>query len=179
MTDRTVAWHEAEPDRLARDQADMAEHFPSFELDLTEGQGVWRGRLPAWPFDRPEPEGLAALLEPHGGLKVELAYVAAYPMVFPYVVPVDPRPSFETWTQARWHVLGNGALCLFQTVADWDPTSHVTDLLYRAAAWHVEFALLTRGAVDAMTLQGIVNDDSLDSLITEIALAPPDGTGEG
>ena len=96
------------------------------------------------------------------------------PVVSPYVVPLDPKPLAEELTQTRWHVLGNGALCLFQTQADWDPSSSVTDLLLKAAGWRIEYGLLKAGVRTDMTMAGIVYDDSLDHLIAEAAtrLAP-------
>jgi hypothetical protein len=165
-----IPWWQAEPRRLERDQADIGGHFSDLTLDLT-GQGRWSGRLPMWPFERPAPDGLELLLDGRG-LEVVLEYRSAYPAVFPFVYPTDPVPEFETWTQARWHVLGNGALCQFQTYADWDPTRPVSDLLLRAAAWFIEYTLLKAGLIDEMTLQGIWHDDSLDHLVTQAASDP-------
>ncbi len=165
--DRVVRWWQAEPTRLERDRRGIEEAFPDLALTL-EGEGYWSGRLPMWPFDRPEPPRLGDLL--HGqGLELGLVYTAAYPMVSPNIVPSDPVPLFDELTQTRWHVLGNGALCLFQTQADWDPASSVVDLLRRAAGWRVEYALLKSGVRTDMTLAGIAHDDSLDGLIAEAA----------
>ncbi|WNV74445.1 hypothetical protein [Geodermatophilus sp. DSM 44513] len=171
MTDLTqaIAWWQVEPTRLARDQREIEARFPNLTLTL-EGQGHWLGVLPMWPFNRPEPPDLSDLL--HGtGLKIQLSYSAAYPMVSPYVLPLDPEPLFEELTQTRWHVLGNRALCLFQTQADWDPNSSVIDLLLKAAGWRIEYALLKSGVRTDMTMAGIVYDDSLDDLIAEAAEA--------
>jgi hypothetical protein len=103
------------------------------------------------------------------GLTVQLSYGAAYPIVSPYVLPMDPQPLFEELTQTRWHVLGNGALCLFQTQADWDPRSSVIDLLLKSAGWRIEYGLLKAGVRSDMTMAGIVRDDSLDGLLVEAA----------
>ena len=40
-------------------------------------------------------------------------------------------PLVGEWMQTRYHVLGNGALCLFQTQADWNPSSSVVELLLK------------------------------------------------
>ena len=174
MTESTqaISWWQAEPSRLARDRREIEAGFPDLVLTL-EGQGHWSGHLPMWPLDRPEPPGVTDLL--HGrGLGIAVSYSAAYPVVSPYVVPLDPKPLAEELTQTRWHVLGNEALCLFQTQADWDPSSSVTDLLLKAAGWRIEYGLLKAGVRTDMTMAGIVYDDSLDHLIAEAAtrLAP-------
>lgn len=160
-----VPWWEAEPSRLRRDRDEVPAAFPDL-LFFDSGQAGWRGRLPVWPFDRPEPVGLAALT---GGLGLDLVlrYGAAYPVVSPAIEPLDPEPKPEELTQTQWHVLGDGNLCLFQTQADWDPASSVVDLLVRAAGWRIEYALLKAGVREDMTLAGIARDDSLDGLIAD------------
>lgn len=169
MTDRfePVPWWHAEPSRLERDRREVGEAFPDLTLDL-DGEGAWTGTLPLWPFDRPVPDGLDVLTGGRG-LVVRLDYRAAYPLVSPWITPVDPEPLVEEWTQTRYHVLGNGALCLFQTQADWDPSSSVVELLLKAAGWRVEYALLRAGARTEMTMPGIVRDPSLDALVTSTA----------
>ena len=171
MTDSAAAisWWEAEPTRFARDQREIEALFPDLTLAL-EGQGHWLGRLPMWPFERPEPTGVADLLGGHG-LLVQLSYSAAYPIVSPYLIPLDPEPLPEELTQTRWHVLGNKALCLFQTQADWDPATSVVDLLLKAAGWRIEYGLLKAGVRTDMTMAGIVHDDRLDGLIADAAQA--------
>lgn len=159
-----VPWWQAEPARLARDRREVSAAFPSL-IFCEDGQAGWSGRLPMWPFERPEPPRLDGLAP--GGVEIVLAYGAAYPIVSPLIFPRDPEPLPLELTQTRWHVLGNGALCLFQTQADWDPASSVVDLLRRAAGWRVEYALLKAGVRDDMSLSGIVNDDGLDHLVAE------------
>jgi hypothetical protein len=61
-------------------------------------------------------------------------------------------------TQHRWHALGDGSLCLFQTETAGDPGDSICDLIIKAAAWRVEYALVKSGAMAAMTLNGIVSD---------------------
>lgn len=169
-----VPWWKAEPARLARDQHEVSEVFPSLTF-RKDGQAGWSGRLPVWPFARPAPPRLDELVP--DGVEIVLAYGAAYPIVSPWLFPRDPEPLPLELTQTRWHVLGNGALCLFQTQADWDPASSVVDLLRKAAGWRVEYALLKAGVREDMSLSGIVNDDSLDHLVPTAAklLATPAG----
>ncbi len=166
MTVVPVPCWQAEPDRLRRDTQEISETFPSLTYD-DSAQGAWLGRLPAWPFERPAPPGLEDLVP--AGLELILAYGAAYPIVSPMIVPLDPRPEPIELTQTRWHVLGNGALCQFQTQADWDPASSLLDLLMKAASWRVEYALLKVGVLQHMSMTGIVSDGSLDLLIVEAA----------
>lgn len=159
-----IPWWEAEPSRFARDQREIAASFPELAWHDV-GAGVWSGWLSMWPLERPEPVGLTFLLGGRG-MQVEIAYRQAYPMVPPRIFPVDPRPEPVECTQHRWHVNSNGSLCQFQTDTAWDPRDSVCDLIVKAAAWRIEYALMKAGALDQMTLHGIVSDSSLDDLIT-------------
>ena len=170
-----VPWWQAEPSRLHRDRAEVSEAFPDLEF-VENGQAGWRGRLPLWPFERPEPAGLDRLTGGQG-LGIELMYGAAYPLVYPWIFPLDPEPLPMELTQTRWHVLGNGALCLFQTQQDWDPASTVVELLLKASGWRIEYALLTTGVLADMTMAGIVRDGSVDHLVAaaaDLLDIPPD-----
>lgn len=162
-----VPWWEAEPSRLRRDREEVSASFPDLVF-VEDGQAGWRGRLPLWPFDRPEPAGLDRLTGGQG-LGFELLYGTAYPLVYPWIFPLDPEPLPLELTQTRWHVLGNGALCLFQTQQDWDPASTVVELLRKAAGWRIEYALLKTGALQDMTMAGIVRDVSVDHLVATAA----------
>jgi len=162
-----VPWWDAEPARLRRDREEVLEAFPDLVF-VDHGQAGWRGRLPLWPFDRPEPGGLHRLTGGQG-LLFELCYGAAYPLVFPWIYPLDPAPRPAELTQTRWHVLGNGALCLFQTQQDWDPASSVVELLRKAAGWRIEHTLLTTGVLEDMTSAGIVRDPCVDHLVARAA----------
>jgi hypothetical protein len=159
-----IAWWEAEPARFARDQDEVAARFPEL-IWQQSGAGGWVGRLPMWPLERPEPAGLSRLLG-GAGLEVVIAYRQAYPMVPPRIYPIDPRPGAVECTQQRWHVNGDGSLCQFQTDTAWDPRDSICDLIVKAAAWRVEYALMKAGALEQMTLHGIVDDPSLDDLVT-------------
>lgn len=167
MTERRstapISWWDAEPERFARDQQEVADRFPDL-IWQPEGAGGWVGRLPMWPLERPEPAGLSRLLGGIG-LQVVIAYRQAYPMVPPRIYPSDPQPEPLECTQHRWHVNGDGSLCQFQTDTAWDPRDSVCDLIVKAAAWRVEYALMKAGAQQQMTLHGIVSDPSFDDLI--------------
>lgn len=162
-----VPWWRAEPRRLERDMKEVSDRFPDLKLKL-QGNGEWSGHLPRWSLARPEPSALIDLIG-ESGMGVVVAYSAAYPMVAPTIYPTEPEPEIVEWTQHRWHVLGDGGLCLLQSVAAWDPAASLTDLLDKAAAWRVEYALLKAGVREHMSLGGIADDDSLDHLIAEAA----------
>ncbi|WFE94515.1 hypothetical protein [Micromonospora sp. WMMD987] len=170
----SVNWWEAEPHRFARDQAEVTARFPDLRW-VAEDSGRWEGRLPMWPVDRPQPPGLTELLGGRG-MTVVIVYRQAYPMVAPRIYPVDPRPEPLECTQHRWHVLGDGSLCLFQTETAWTPNDSIGDLIVKAAAWRVEYALVKAGAIDGMTLNGIVSDSSHDAVITRTAVPVSSGS---
>ena len=158
-----VPWSVAEPARARRDRADVESAFPDLRWVHGSPEGGWTGRLPLWPFDRPEPPGLRALAD--DGLVVDVDYPAAYPMVAVRVWPRDPEPSIHERTQHRWHVNGDGSLCLLQSDGIWDPRASVTELLLKAAGWRVEYALLKAGLTESMTESGVVSDSSRDHLL--------------
>ncbi|MFI6675230.1 hypothetical protein [Kribbella sp. NPDC050470] len=156
-----------EPKRLERDRREVEEFAPDLRFVEPRSQrflhGGWRGRLPLWPFERAEPDGLGRLLET--GLEIEVVFSAAHPMVSPAIYPVMPEPEIEERTQAIWHVAPDGSLCLLQSQGQWQPEASITELLLKAAGWHVEYALMKAGVIDKMTERGIVDDDRLDGLI--------------
>lgn len=166
--DAAVLWMEDEPERLERDLREVeafAPHLTFFEPRSREFlHGGWIGRLPLWPFERPEPNGLRNLLG-DSGAEVAVAFSAAHPMVPPTVYPLSPEPAIEERTQATWHVAPDGSLCLLQSQGQWQPEASITELLLKAAGWHVEYALMKADVIEKMTECGIVNDDSLDGLI--------------
>ncbi|MEU3571253.1 hypothetical protein AB0E96_22945 [Kitasatospora sp. NPDC036755] len=159
-----VPWWDAEPQRLRRDQEEITGQFP--ELDWNpEGAGAWEGILPRWPFTRPEPPALQAWFPE--GLRVRLSYFQAHPMVAPLIYPLDPEPLAVEWTQEKWHVNGDGSLCLLREDSAWTGRESVTDLLLKAAAWRVEYALVKLGGIEQMTLHGIVDDAQHDHLLAQ------------
>lgn len=168
-----VLWTDAEPERLARDRSEVAEFAPGLEyqapnLHDEQGfpQGGWYGELPKWPFGRTQPEGLNELVN-GAGLRVAVHYAAAHPMVPPTVYPVDPKPLLWEQTQTAWHVAPGGSLCLLQSDGAWQPEASITELLAKAAGWHIEYALMKVGVIERMTISGIASDPSIDHLIAE------------
>ena len=173
-----LTWWQCEPRRLARDQAEVRDRFPELTWEA-DGAGGWRGYLPRWPFHRLEPDGLGDLLGDRG-LLVQVRYGHAYPMVPPALYPEDPEPGIGERTEHRWHVNGDGSLCLLKSDAAWTGRDSVVDLLLKAAGWRVEYALMRAGRVEAMTERGIVSDDSLDHLMRQSPpVAEPPGGGTG
>ncbi|TYC22674.1 hypothetical protein FXF52_19350 [Micromonospora sp. MP36] len=158
-----VTWWQCEPRRLKRDQEEVRQRFPDLEWQ-NEGAGGWIGHLPRWPFARPEPPGLVKAIGERG-LLVAVVYGHAYPMVPPAIFPDDPQPPLIARTDQRWHVMGDGSLCLLQDDATWTGRDSVVELLLKAAGWRVEFELMRRGLIGAMTIDGIVDDDQLDHLL--------------
>lgn len=164
-----VYWHDAEPDRLRRDLAEVSRFAPGLAFRAGPGEGpgihhgVWSGHLPIWPFDRPEPPGLNGLV--HEGLACEVYCSAAHPMLPPRVYPTAPLPQVIERSQHTWHVAPDGSLCLMQSLGDWEPETSIVELLQKACGWRIEYALMKAGAMESMSLSGIVSDDSLDHLI--------------
>src|SRR4051794_40280999 len=111
-----ATWWQCEPRRFERDRREVGARFPTLEWDA-HGAGQWLGRLPRWPFERPEPDGLAELVPT--GLEVAARYGHAYPMVPPAIHPLDPEPLISERTEHRWHVMGDGSLCLMQADTMW------------------------------------------------------------
>jgi hypothetical protein len=105
-------------------------------------------------------------------------------MVAPLIRPLDPEPGLLERTNHKWHVMGDGSLCLLQDDAAWTGRESIVGLLLKAAGWRVEYALMKADLIDAMTLRGIVDDDQLDHLVALAADSgtaddePPDGVSE-
>ncbi|WP_083739556.1 hypothetical protein [Mycobacterium sp. MS1601] len=160
--DRFEWWHH-EPGRLDADRRQLNERFPGLTWSAHEN-GQWAGELPMWPFDRDPPDGLGALLGGRG-LEVLVRCGQAYPVAAPRIVPLDPQPEIAERTQQRWHVNGDGTLCLFQSEAVWTPRATLADVLLKAAGWRIEYALMKTGLIDTMTINGVVTDNALDATI--------------
>ncbi|GAB2996489.1 hypothetical protein LWP59_18495 [Amycolatopsis acidiphila] len=160
-------WWECEPRRLERDKGEIAECCSDLKW-IPQDAGRWEGRLPLWPFARPEPASLRQLLG-KDGMPVIVRYSQAYPMVPPAIYPLSPEPDLIEYTQTRFHVMGDGSLCLLQDDYTWTGRESIVDLLMKAAGWRVEYALVKSGLVNAMTINGIVSDPSRDHLIEQAA----------
>ena len=156
-------WWSRDQARLERDAAEIRASFPNLEpLSEAEAGRGWAGRLPLWPFDRAAP---VAFPENVLGLEIVLLFPQSYPMAMPQVIPVDPEPEFVERTQHRWHVNGDGSLCMLQEQRNWTGREKVTELLLKAAGWRLEYELVRAGTFPAMSLIGIVTDPSRDSAI--------------
>lgn len=167
-----VPWYEEDQLRWQRDREEVRRFAPDLQIvEPTESDpnGGWSGRLPLWPFDREAPEGIASLF-PTGGLLVDIRYVPAYPMLTPEIYPVEPEPELYERSQATWHVLPNGALCLLQSVGQWQPETSLIELLLKAAGWQLEYSLMKRGILTRMSENGIVSDNSHDHHLSPGAL---------
>lgn len=162
MSFEAVPWWEALPDRLVFELAAMAEVAP--DLEWSPREGLWRGRLPVWPFTRARPENLESFTAGRR-LLVEVQPVQAHPAVAPKFWPLDPEPELAERTQQRWHVNGDGSLCLFQRSVDWAGDEPCAALIPKASGWFLEYLLMKAGSIEAMTINGIVADDGLDGLM--------------
>ncbi len=167
-----ITWWKAEPRRLERDQSEITARFSGLVWN-SDGAGTWTGVLPCWPFDRPQPPNLSAWVGEEG-LRLTVAYNQAYPMVEPALHPLDPLPPPQEWTQTRWHVNGDGTLCLLQEHAWWTGRDSLIDLLLKAAGWRLEYALMRHGIIQEMSRCGIVSDNRHDHLFSQ----PPPAAGQ-
>lgn len=147
------------------DVTEINASFPHLKPLSTDGPGAgWVGRLPLWPFERAEPLDFP---ESVTGLGILLLIPPSYPMAMPRVMPIDPEPKFVERTQHRWHVNGDGSLCMLQEQRNWTGREKITDLLLKAAGWRLEYELVRAGIYDAMSLNGIVTDSSRDEAIAD------------
>lgn len=140
------------------------------DLTWREGRPVcgWVGRAPEWSADRPQPPGVKELL---GGrrLGLEVLYPEAFPAVPAELFPTDPEVPLDRRTLSRWHVNGNGSLCLMQSADNWQLTDTAADLVRKASGWFIEYLLLEAEEIEKMTMQGIFNDTSLDPVLAKFA----------
>ena len=113
-----ISWIDAEAARVEHEQAEMQRWAPDVH---------WRTDL-AWPDGRPGADGRASL--PRGELidpsrresptcsrPAAISQVIcpeAFPMVAPDLYPIDPEVPIDRRTQHKWHVNGDGSLCLMQ-----------------------------------------------------------------
>jgi len=157
---RPIHWDEAEPARLALDTHDLGTVEP--DLRWHPDRRCWTGRLPRWPFERAEPAGLRQLLPL--GMCVLVQPSPAHPLAEPAIFPTDV--DIEVWHRLdhRWHLSGDGRLCLLRSPLDWQPDDLISELLLKAVAWRCELTLLESGVVPAMTENGIASDASRDHL---------------
>jgi hypothetical protein len=164
------SWWEDEPHRREFEVAAMTEVTADLRWlgSAEEPSGGWEGPIPLWPFDRPPPSDLSRLVSGRP-LAVRIVCGHAFPMVEPSVYPLNaalPNIAFG-WT--TWHVAPDGALCMLQESAAWDPRCPAAELVPKVSGWYLEYQLLRRGLIEAMTESGIVLDNSLDGLLGDAA----------
>jgi hypothetical protein len=160
------SWWQDEPERLAREQEAMRAAAPDLAWLPGEPSGGWQGKVPVWPFARPEPAGLARLLNGQA-LEVQIVCGHAFPMVEPEVWPLSVEVPSRALGWTNWHVAPGGSLCLLQASAQWDPADTTAELVPKISGWHIEYHLMVRGLIQAMTEQGLEADDSLDNLLND------------
>jgi hypothetical protein len=164
-----IPWTEVEPSALARECSAVPAIAPDLEWFEHDGAFGWRGVAPVWPFDRPAPEHLMDYVGDRR-FRILVVYSAAHPAAPPKIYPVDPEPEPLTRTQHRWHVNGDGSLCLLQSADDWQPTASAAELIVKAAGWFLEYLLMVDMRIEEMTTSGIstdlVHDDLLDGAST-------------
>jgi len=81
-----------------------------------------------------------------------------------------PEPPVERRTVHDWHLNGDGSLCLLRTVDLWNGRETAADLVVKASGWFIEYMLMERGLIEAMTENGIHSNKSLDALIRGLDL---------
>ncbi|MEZ0108760.1 hypothetical protein ABH920_002761 [Catenulispora sp. EB89] len=170
LGERARTWWQEEPALLLRETVAMATLAPDLHWQ-PQGAGLWQGSAPWWPFDRPAPAGLDALSSGRT-LKVQVAYGHGFPVAAPSIWALDPEPQLAHRLNHAWHVNGDGSLCLLASPAVWSGREPAAELVAKAVGWFIEYLLLSRGLIEAMTNTGIGADPSLDTLIRD---AEPDG----
>jgi hypothetical protein len=161
------SWLEAEPTRARREREEMERVAPEM-VWFNAAAGGWEGLAPLWPFPRPEPHGLDALLE-GGRLRLGVQYSEGFPMAEPKLYPLEPDPPLDRRVLHSWHLMGDGSLCLLQTADLWTGRDTAADLVVKASGWFIEYRLMERGLIERMTESGIYSDVTLDSLIEGLA----------
>ncbi len=132
-------------------------------LDL-DGAGGWEGLAPAWPFERDAPPQLDAFLD-GGRLRLLVAYFQAFPAVQPAVIPLHPMPPLKRRLLHRWHLNGDGSICVLQSADHWSGREAAAELVVKAAGWFIEYLLVDREVRAEMSENGIAADPSLDHLL--------------
>lgn len=159
-----IRWWQDDPGRLAAECAAMKEAAPDLRWS-EEGLGGWSGEVPLWPFGRNPPRGLTDLVKDQR-LHVKVTCWPAHPMLAPLVRPRVDLPIVALG-QNTWHLLPNGALCLFRGTSWWDPARLAADLVPKISGWYIEYHLMIRHCIDQMPDPGVDIDDRLDRTIED------------
>jgi hypothetical protein len=166
-----ISWLEAEPGRVEVEKEVMADRAPQmvwFEgLGRGLGRGGFEGLAPLWPMPRRRPSGLERLT---GGaqLRLRVEYRQGFPAQPPRLVPLSPAPGVERRMQERFHVNGDGSICLILHPSDWSSDNHAADLVEKASGWFVEYLAVECGLIQEMSREGIFNDDYLDARLGKL-----------
>ena len=175
MTERqAISWVVAEPEALKREKAEMERWAPALQWreDLIWRQGRraygWVGLAPEWAADRPKPPGVEELIDGRA-LQLEVVYPEAFPAAPPELFPIEPSVPLDRRTLGRWHINGDGSLCLMQRADDWQIDDTAAALVRKASGWFIEYLLLEGGAIEKMTESGIFSDTDLDPILTTFA----------
>ena len=161
-----IRWWQEDPVRFAAECAAMKEAAPDLRWS-DEGLGGWSGEVPLWPFPRTPPRSLSDLVKGRR-VQVTVACWPAHPMLAPLVRPHVELP-IEALGLNTWHLLPNGALCLFRGTSWWDPARLVADLVPKISGWYIEYHLMMSRRIDRMPDRGIDGDDGggLDKFIED------------
>jgi hypothetical protein len=98
-------------------------------------------------------------------LELLVVYPEAFPAVPASLLPIDPEVPVDRRTLHRWHVNGDGTLCLMQAAIQWQPSDTAADLVRKAAGWFIEYLLTDSGEIAEMTERGLFEDTSLDDIL--------------
>jgi hypothetical protein len=139
----------------------VADHFPDGQLYVNL-RGFDPGSAPVRPV-----EALRGFLDALRIPATSIPDEQSYPMVPPNLFPREPEPPVLLRTQHRWHLNGDGSLCLLRVPELWTGREPVTDLLLKAAGWRIEYELMKANLIDRMSENGIVTDPTYDHLVEE------------
>lgn len=142
----------------------MAAQAPDMEwADDLPAKG-WRGIAPEWPMPRPRPAKLEKLLQGRR-MQLEVRYSQGFPAQAPGLVPLDPAPDLSRRGREKWHLNGDGTLCLLRRISDWTGAATAADLVEKAGSWFIEYRAVEEGLLEEMSAVGMWGDDKLDALI--------------
>jgi hypothetical protein len=165
----SISWLDAEPVRHTV-ECDAMAACPDMrwrdEICWPNGRtgAGWEGLAPAWGGERPQPPGIDQLLDGRR-LRLRVIYPEGFPMVPPDLYPVEPSVPMERRTLHRWHLNGDGSLCLMQSAEDWRPTNTAVDLVLKASGWFIEYLLVENSDLEHMTDRGVGSSDEIDALL--------------
>lgn len=167
MTER-IDWRDAEPATLRREREAMAARAPEMLWTDEPHAGGWDGLAPAWPAALEPPPGLDRLLDGRR-LRVAVRYTQGFPMAPPSVHPLDPLPPPARRADHRWHLNGDGSLCLLFSAADWPENAGAVDLVEKAAGWFADYLALDAELIDEMSEAGpLSGNPALEAALAEL-----------